>query len=172
MGCLSGGIGARRSQKSSKRRSVPVPEALGNLTNLRGLVLSSNQLSGSIPTELGSLANLEGLYLSDNELLLVAVTCLCLPAAGRQRACVRAQVGGVFTAVDSAEAMIRSAPSPPAWSPRYAVATCASTRTGLAPRRLSPREPRGRPHRLTLNLFDDAVFSAAVTGPALTSSGG
>ena len=41
---------------------------VGNLANLRDLVLSGNQLTGPVPTWLGSLANLEELYLWDNKL--------------------------------------------------------------------------------------------------------
>ena len=45
-----------------------IPAELGNLTNLKSLVLVGNQLSGEIPTELGNLTNLENLNLSFNQL--------------------------------------------------------------------------------------------------------
>ena len=37
-----------------------IPAELGDLTNLEGLDLASNQLTGEIPAELGSLTNLNG----------------------------------------------------------------------------------------------------------------
>ena len=46
----------------------PIPPELGNLTNLKVLLLNYNQLSGSIPPELGNLAILEALFLSGNQL--------------------------------------------------------------------------------------------------------
>ena len=45
-----------------------IPAALGNLTNLEWLGLSSNELTGRIPAELGRLVNLEYLSLGWNEL--------------------------------------------------------------------------------------------------------
>ena len=45
-----------------------VPSELGNLTNLRALLLSNNQLSGPIPGALGGLSKLEALDLWGNEL--------------------------------------------------------------------------------------------------------
>ncbi|XP_061989780.1 leucine-rich repeat protein 1-like [Rosa rugosa] len=44
-----------------------VPE-LGNLTQLRYLVLFKNNIEGSIPAELGKLTNLDAMHLSDNNL--------------------------------------------------------------------------------------------------------
>ena len=43
-----------------------IPSGLGNLTDLRTLSLSINELSGNIPPELGNLANLEHLNLNEN----------------------------------------------------------------------------------------------------------
>ena len=48
--------------------SGEIPSELGNLANLRTLILSRNQLSGEIPPELGNLANLTELYLHENQL--------------------------------------------------------------------------------------------------------
>ena len=45
----------------------PIPASLGNLTNLRGLVLGDNNFAGSIPAALGNLSNLTGLYLNAND---------------------------------------------------------------------------------------------------------
>ena len=45
-----------------------IPSELGNLTNLRALLLSNNQLSGPIPGALGGLSKLEALDLWGNEL--------------------------------------------------------------------------------------------------------
>ena len=44
----------------------PIPEALGDLSNLVELSLENNDLSGSIPEALGDLSNLTKLYLSYN----------------------------------------------------------------------------------------------------------
>ena len=45
-----------------------MPIRLSNLTNLRQLELSDNQLPGEIPSALDSLHNLERLYLQTNQL--------------------------------------------------------------------------------------------------------
>jgi len=45
-----------------------IPPEIGNLTNLRELNLTSNQLTGEIPPEIGNLTNLEYLSLWDNQL--------------------------------------------------------------------------------------------------------
>ncbi len=45
-----------------------IPPELSNLNNLKALQLNANQLSGSIPYNLGALSNLEVLYLSENQL--------------------------------------------------------------------------------------------------------
>ena len=41
---------------------------MGDLTNLEGLWLASNQLTGEIPAELGYLTNVEVLRLASNQL--------------------------------------------------------------------------------------------------------
>ena len=48
--------------------SGTIPPELGNLTNLKVLILSSNELSGTIPPELSNLTNLEQLSLWGNQL--------------------------------------------------------------------------------------------------------
>ena len=46
-----------------------IPPEIGNLTNLRALSLSNNQLTGEIPSSIGNLTNLEILSLGNNELI-------------------------------------------------------------------------------------------------------
>ena len=45
----------------------PIPNSLGNLSNLVGLALGDNSFSGTIPAALGNLSSLDVLYLEDNE---------------------------------------------------------------------------------------------------------
>ena len=52
----------------SNQLSGPIPESIGNLSQLESLLLSSNQLSGPIPKSIGNLSQLELLYLSGNQL--------------------------------------------------------------------------------------------------------
>lgn len=47
-----------------------IPSNLGNLDNLKVLVMPDNKLNGIIPSELGNLSNLEILDLKNNELNL------------------------------------------------------------------------------------------------------
>ena len=53
---------------SGNQLTGPIPETLGQLNNLQYLWLSRNGLTGTIPEALGNLNNLETLDLSDNEL--------------------------------------------------------------------------------------------------------
>ena len=46
----------------------PIPDALGRLSKLRDLWLENNELTGPIPPELGDLSNLQRLYLDNNNL--------------------------------------------------------------------------------------------------------
>ena len=64
------GSPSRVSQLQLLHKSLngTLPAALGQLTGLRKLVLSSDGLSGSIPSELGQLTNLTELGLSDQSL--------------------------------------------------------------------------------------------------------
>ena len=48
--------------------SGTLPSELGDLTQLRWLVLNGNELTGAIPAELGNLTQLRGLVLDNNEL--------------------------------------------------------------------------------------------------------
>ena len=50
------------------RLTGPIPEALGNLNNLKSLSLRGNQLTGTIPEALGQLDSLQTLDLSNNQL--------------------------------------------------------------------------------------------------------
>ena len=45
----------------------PIPNSLGNLSNLVGLALGDNSFSGTIPSALGNLSSLDVLFLEDNE---------------------------------------------------------------------------------------------------------
>ncbi len=51
-----------------QRLSGPLPQELGNLSNVWALVLAENNLSGNIPPELGNLTNVEWFDLSYNNL--------------------------------------------------------------------------------------------------------
>ncbi|MBS3770957.1 MAG: T9SS type A sorting domain-containing protein [Bacteroidales bacterium] len=53
---------------SSNQLTGRIPEDIGNLINLRGLVLSGNPLTGNIPMQIGNLSNLIWLNLSGNNL--------------------------------------------------------------------------------------------------------
>jgi Leucine-rich repeat (LRR) protein len=53
---------------SNSSISGNIPPEIGNLTNLKTLILSWNQLSGSIPPEIGNLTNLNTLVLANNQL--------------------------------------------------------------------------------------------------------
>ncbi|XP_047156140.1 probable leucine-rich repeat receptor-like serine/threonine-protein kinase At3g14840 [Vigna umbellata] len=70
---ISGSIprewGSSNLQKISllgNRLTGPIPNELGNLTNLTRLILEFNQLSGNLPSELGNLVLLQKLHLSSN----------------------------------------------------------------------------------------------------------
>ncbi|MFC2146589.1 SBBP repeat-containing protein, partial [Acidobacteriota bacterium] len=56
--------------------SGPIPAAIGDLEQLRSLVLSGNDFNGNIPTEIGNLTNLNGLNLNDNQLTGSIPSCL------------------------------------------------------------------------------------------------
>ena len=53
---------------SQNQLSGSIPPEVGRLMNLGGLVLHANRLSGPIPGELGQLTNLTGLLLNENQL--------------------------------------------------------------------------------------------------------
>ena len=69
-GVIVGGSPPRVTELSlgSMELTGEIPAELGNLSNLRTLVLFSNQLSGKIPPELGNLSNLNHLFLWGNKL--------------------------------------------------------------------------------------------------------
>ena len=104
--------------------------------------------------------------------LLLAAACLCVPAVD-----ARAQGGGLFTPVDSAAEFVRDAPVQPGEvtgdvttlrrrSVRIDMERLAAAQANAAGEGAAP------PASLTLNLFDDVVFPACVTGTEPTSSGG
>ncbi len=104
--------------------------------------------------------------------LSLAIICVCVPVAD-----ARAQVGDLFTAVDSAAAIPRRAPEPPdtvtgdvttlrSRNVRIDMDRLAAALVNAAGGAAPPLAP------LVLNLFDDAVFPASVTGTAPTASGG
>ncbi len=90
--------------------------------------------------------------------LLLAVACLCVPAVD-----AHAQVGGLFTAVDSGDETIRAASEPPA-AVTEGVTTLRSRSVRIDMDVLSIAQANAAgggaapPARLALNLFDDAVF--------------
>ena len=45
-----------------------IPDELGNLKNLRVLVITANEIDGAIPEWLGDLSDLESLWLNGNQL--------------------------------------------------------------------------------------------------------
>ena len=103
--------------------------------------------------------------------LLLAIACLCVPVLD-----ARAQVGGLFTPVDSADEIIRAAPEPPgAVTDGVTTLRSRSVRIdmdGLATAQANAAGGGAPPASLMLNLFDDALFSASVIETAPTSSGG
>lgn len=50
-----------------------IPESIGNLTNLKELVIPDNQLT-SLPESIGNLTNLQGLYVPLNKLISIPYT--------------------------------------------------------------------------------------------------
>ena len=70
----------QRLHLSSNQLSGPIPAELGQLTQLQRLDLSSNRLSGAIPTELNCLANLKIVRLEGNQLLPQNKDCAALEA--------------------------------------------------------------------------------------------
>ena len=69
-GVTLGGMPQRVTKLNIASRGLlgTVPTELGNLTNLRELLLSVNNLTGAIPSELGNLSNLETLIMGNNNL--------------------------------------------------------------------------------------------------------
>ena len=56
------------SYNSTEKLTGKIPPEIGNLTNLRFLILHHNQLTGEIPPEIGNLTNLTTLNLYNNQL--------------------------------------------------------------------------------------------------------
>ena len=69
-GVTLGGMPQRVTKLNIARRGLlgTIPTELGNLTNLRELLLSVNNLTGAIPSALGNLSNLETLIMGNNNL--------------------------------------------------------------------------------------------------------
>lgn len=90
-GFLSGGIPPELGNLSQLKVLVlsnnyltgGIPAELGNLSQLKSLDLADNQLSGPIPPELGNLSQLQHLHLAGNE--------LCVP----QTAEIEAWIAGI-----------------------------------------------------------------------------
>ena len=71
-GSITSGLGNLSNLKwlllRNNELSGSIPSTLGNLSNLEHLLLGNNELSGSIPSTLGNLSNLELLMLHQNQL--------------------------------------------------------------------------------------------------------
>ena len=65
---LSGSIPSRLGDLSQFSVVMPIPGQLGNLTNLKALLLSGNGISGEIPASIARLSNLTWLSLGNNDL--------------------------------------------------------------------------------------------------------
>ena len=53
---------------NNNKLTGPIPSWLGNLTELKQLLINDNVLTGSIPSSLTNLMNLNQLYLTGNDL--------------------------------------------------------------------------------------------------------